>query len=552
MRKYMADFETNNNLDDCHVWAWYVCEIGNEGIFYKGVNIESFISTMFELGGVFYFHNLKFDAEFILNYLLKNGFESRKDIRKPGAKEVSTLMSRQGALYSIRINNGKTTVKLYDSLKIFTNMKVSKIAQAFDLPEGKGEIDYNKNRPNGYEPTAEEWDYIRRDVEIVSKALNFMFSQGMDKITMASNAMANYQDFFCKNFDKVFPILSIDEDNFIRESYFGGWVYLKPNFAGKIIKKSGIVLDNNSLYPFVMSTRLLPFGTPKMFEGKYKPNKRYPLYIQNFRATFKIKEGYLPTIRHKKAWLKAAEVDFYYDGNELDLTLTSVDFELFLEHYHIINIEYFGGIMFQGSTTLFTDFISNWAGVKEEATANNNQGLRTLAKYMMNSLSGKFALNPITYNKYPVYDGRIKYITDETPTERKPIYTAISSFITSYGRRLTIQSAQKNFDRFIYSDTDSLHLIGDELPEGLEIDDKKLGAWKIEKAFNKAKYLRPKSYIYHDGELHVVCAGMPADCYSQVNFLNFKINAKYYGHKTAKHVDGGIVLVEDYYTIREC
>lgn len=39
---YVADFETTTNADDCRVWAWGLCEIGNISNFIYGNNIISF------------------------------------------------------------------------------------------------------------------------------------------------------------------------------------------------------------------------------------------------------------------------------------------------------------------------------------------------------------------------------------------------------------------------------------------------------------------------------------------------------------------------------
>ena len=43
MRKFTADFETNVSEEDCRVWAYALCEIGNTDNFIYGNNIEDFI-----------------------------------------------------------------------------------------------------------------------------------------------------------------------------------------------------------------------------------------------------------------------------------------------------------------------------------------------------------------------------------------------------------------------------------------------------------------------------------------------------------------------------
>lgn len=89
----------------------------------------------------------------------------------------------------------------------------------------------------------------------------------------------------------------------------------------------------------------------------------------------------------------------------------------------------------------------------------------------------------------------VKYTLGEKEL-RKPIYIPVGAFITAWARNITISSAQTVYDRFLYADTDSLHLMGTELPENLDIDKVKLGAWKHEATFRRV--LHP-SEIVHRG-----------------------------------------------------
>ena len=54
-----------------------------------------------------YFHNLKFDGEFIIYWLLHNGFEHREDSEDLDKDTFSTLISDMGQFYSIEICFGK-------------------------------------------------------------------------------------------------------------------------------------------------------------------------------------------------------------------------------------------------------------------------------------------------------------------------------------------------------------------------------------------------------------------------------------------------------------
>ena len=107
---------------------------------------------------------------------------------------------------------------------------------------------------------------------------------------------------------------------------------------------------------------------------------------------------------------------------------------------------------------------------------------------------------------------------------------------------------------YIYSDTDSIHslLSIEELNQFCDIDPVKLGAWKHEGSFTKARFIRQKCYIEEiDGKLEITCAGMPKRCYNQVTWKNFRTGLTVGGKLTFKHVKGGVKLVPTDFTITE-
>ena len=123
MKKFTADFETATWLkDESFVWAWALCEIGNVENLKIGNSIESFFEEIKkEYNPVILFHNLKFDGEFILYYLLKNGYTYTEKLERKD-KTFSTLISDMGLFYQIEVyfEVGKKTRKVtfLDSLKI--------------------------------------------------------------------------------------------------------------------------------------------------------------------------------------------------------------------------------------------------------------------------------------------------------------------------------------------------------------------------------------------------------------------------------------------------
>ena len=580
MPTYVADFETTTNSEDCHVWAYAVCEVGKQENVLLGTTIDGFMKwCRDDIGNdKVLFHNLKFDGQFILNWLFKNGFTHTTDPYAKASNTFNTLISDKGLYYQIEVyfeKEGKKVNKVIfqDSYKLIP-LSVDGIAKAFKLPISKLSIDYSahNNLPIGSPLSYEEKEYIKNDVKIVAHAVEYFYSQGLDKMTIGSCALNEYKTIIKKsNFNKYFPTPKYHDD--VKQSYRGGFTYLNPKFAEKVVR-NGVVLDVNSLYPSVMYDSYLPYGTPIFFTGEYKHDPLYPLYTQMMRCQFKIKKGKIPTIQIKYSGLfKGNEYLTSSGDTEVVLCLNSVDLKLFFEQYDVYNIEYMSGWKFKSTRGLFRDYIEKWSKAKIEATINKNYGLRLIAKLFLNSLYGKFGTDTKIKSKIPYMseEGIVKF-RDSEIEEREGIYVAMASFITSYARLKTITAAQTIMDdynsgkskiQFVYADTDSLHCVSPDfsLPEGLEIDETKLGAWKFESKFNKAKFLRQKCYIENstediendnpEYELKITVAGMPKDCYQYVNFKNFKIGASYTGKKQPKNVVGGVVLEEVDFTIKK-
>lgn len=578
MIRYTADFETTTQFDDAHVWSWESCVIGNPDDYVRGVDIESFMQYCSQDERIIYFHNLKFDASYILSYALTHGWEHTTK-RKPEPYELTTLISNMGQFYSMKIcfPNGTITT-FYDSLKLI-RLSVEQIAKAYGLEYRKLEIDYDKPRPEGYQPTEHEWEYQHADVAIMSRALDILFSEGLTKMTQGSNALDDYKNIIGKkNFERYFPVLNEDVDSFCRKSYKGGATQVHDKYANMEISK-GMVLDVNSMYSWAMMYCNLPYGEPIHYEGKYKNDKYHPLYIAHINCMFELKEGFIPTIQLKHCGLFRG-TDFLKDSNGeyVDMYLTSVDLKLFFDHYHVYNIRYIDGYKFKQSNKLFTEYITKWYDIKRKATEEGNKGMRQISKDMMNSLSGKFGLRPTVQPKIPYYEDKLRFKMGELE-KRDSIYVPVVSFITSYGREKVLRSAQLNYDRFIYMDTDSLHLIGLEEPIGVEIDKTKLGAWDKEKVFERGYFIRAKSYIEEvsvsretkleliasekntesdfyeiDGDtrkLDITCAGMPKGCYQYVTYDNFRVGTEYDGKLRPVMSKKGTVLEKCTFTIRQ-
>lgn len=348
-----------------------------------------------------------------------------------------------------------------------------------------------------------------------------------------------------------FPPLDLKTDYDLRKAYKGGWTYLNPVFKNQEVGK-GIVLDVNSMYPSKMRDALLPYGEPVFFEGEYQYEERYPLYVQFIDCEFRIKDGYLPTIQIKGSMVYR-ENEYLTESTEITrLALTNIDLKLFLEHYEVEIHRYIGGYKFRGASGIFREYVDTFYAQKSQAKKDGNKGLEYHSKIYLNSLYGKYATNPRVRGKLPYLDenGVVKMrLTPEST--RKAMYLPVGIFVTSYARETIIRGAQKCYDRFIYADTDSLHLIGTELPEDIKIDNYKLGAFKLESTFDSAKFLRQKTYMEHINEYwNMKCAGLPESLKKQITFEEFRYGLKVNGKLMPKHVKGGIVLTETTFVIK--
>ena len=142
---------------------------------------------------------------------------------------------------------------------------------------------------------------------------------------------------------------------------------------------------------------------------------------------------------------------------------------------------------------------------------NDNKPLRTIAKLMLNNLGGKFATSSAQYEYVPVLTEDNKIVYALAPCEPgKTVYVPVAAFMTAYARRRIVKTAELFGDRFCYSDTDSVHVIGDSIPSAVEVDSLKLGYWDREFDFKEACYHAQKTYIEIGAdEVSLKACGLP-------------------------------------------
>lgn len=577
-RIFVCDFETTvfEGQTNTEVWASAFVELFTDNVVIHHSIVETML-YFFNLQSslTLYYHNLKFDGSFILDFLLvklkmqqafyiisqdpyKVKWLSTKDMPNNSFKYS---ISDMGQWYTITIKVNNHIIEIRDSYKILP-FSVERIGKSFGTKHKKLDMEYKGYRFAGCEITEEEKSYIKNDVLVVKEGLEIMYDDGHDKLTIGSCCLQEFRN----NFDRIdwnnhFPNvydLQLDtkkyvQENvgeYIRKSYKGGWCYVVKGKQSKLFTK-GITADVNSLYPsemHSMSGNKYPFGKPKFWCGNYIPNICFDeriYYFIRIKTRFYLKDGYLPFIQlkgnpnyNRNENLETSDIlgvdGKYYthyqdkDGNILDtrveLTLTMTDFELIKEHYELVDYEVLSGCYFTARVGIFDEYIDKFKKTKIESEG----AVRELAKLFLNNLYGKMASNTDSSFKVAyVKDNGVIGFKAVQENDKRGGYIPIGSAITSYARDFTIRAAQQNYygkDKrgFIYADTDSIHcnLNADEL-KGIKVHKTEFCCWDLESTWDIGYFVRQKTYIEHVFEkglkpcepfYNIKCAGMPQKC----------------------------------------
>ena len=584
--KYFAcDFETTvyEGQDYTEVWLSGAIELYTDKPYVFGS-----IDGLFDFfkkqrtNIIAYFHNLKFDGSFILDYLLIQEKMKQASIQSgsqenniswipPDDMQNGTFqyaISDKGQWYTIILKYRDRYIEFRDSLKLLP-FSLTAIGKSFNTPHKKLSMEYEGFRYANCPVTPQELEYFHNDLYVLKEALEIMFDQGHQRLTIGACCLNEFKTIITPDYYKqLFPNLyhvEIDPirheynnaGDYIRKAYRGGWSYLVKGKENKIFN-NGITADVNSLYPSVMSSESgcrYPVGLPKFWTVNFIPdeakiNDRY--YFIRIKTRFKIKPNMLPFIQIKGTlFYKPTECltssDIYdrhtgkyyktyidFDGIEKtprpELTLTCVDYKLFLEHYDVTDFEIIDGCYFDTEIGLFDDYIQRYQEIK----MNSKGALRTLAKLFLNNLYGKFAASTDSSFKY-AYEKEDKSIGFFEVEQHDKIagYIAIGAAVTSYAKNFTIRAAQENYygvdnAGFIYADTDSIHCdLSAEQLKGIKIHPNNFCCWKLEASWDKAIFVRQKTYIEHvtheDLEpiekpyYNIKCAGMPDKCKNLLN-----------------------------------
>nr|YP_010352581.1 hypothetical protein MFQ53_mgp44 [Bidens parviflora]UIR98934.1 hypothetical protein [Bidens parviflora] len=327
-----------------------------------------------------YFHNFsRFDGVLILKHLV-----CHHDYK------LKPLM-RNNRLYELLVYSGRRVLfRLRDSLNLLPGT-LNNLAKSLCPSLGsKGSLDYHDVRVDNLVSKKDQLiEYMKQDIlllgGIMQKAQEIYFDiyklDIVSKITLSSLALSIYRLRYYDEEDWPIYIPNQNQDRFIRKAYYGGHTDSYKPYGENLY-----YYDVNSLYPFIMKEYQMPGGEPVWY-GNLKDKDLDSLYgfIEAYVVCPKtINKPFLP-YREKNETLVFPTGEFVgvYYSEELKFARDL--------GYTVLPLS---GYIYEERESPFKEFVSSLFSSRLEAKKADNEALSYVYKTLMNSLYGRFGINP--------------------------------------------------------------------------------------------------------------------------------------------------------------
>jgi hypothetical protein len=305
--------------------------------------------------------------------------------------------------------------------------------------------------------------------------------------TLPSLAFSIWRTHYLK--DHKIPIITGEIYNFIKQSYTGGHIDVYKPWGINIFR-----YDVNSLYPYVMANFPMPVNNIMYFEGditKVNPEAfgffeckvTTPEYLERPLLQTKVKiNSKNSTVAPLGKW---RQVIFSEEINEYKKN--GYSFEILC------------GYTFD-KENIFKEYVNELYSIKQKSPKNSTWYLKS--KLLMNSLYGKFGMNPhlpvhliIDHEEIANYQNDDNIIVGVEPLSQNKVIislfneniiynfkinVSIASAITSYSRIYMSKFLGDNDLNIYYTDTDSIDV---DKPLDNKLVGKELGQFKLEIKF---------------------------------------------------------------------
>lgn len=497
------DTETSHNHCEenpfgwVYQWAYRLCDVVVYGrTASELVNSLIQIQSLYELDDtkkmIIYVHNLSYDITYLHRFLEQAFCEKAKIL----AIKPHKILTYQIGGFEFRCSY------------LLSNMSLDKWAQKLDTEHQKlvGTVDYDIIRYPWTELTQTDWNYMFGDVLTLYDCITKQMEHDNDNVRTIPLTSTGYvrRDVrnatrTDKNYRKWFndTRLNVATYPLAKRAFAGAYTHGNRFYSGRTIKGRIGHFDFKSEYPSVQMLEYFPVGKLLFY---YKFNKDKPLELskfdeickeycvlsQIFLINGKLKNGvtapYLQvakmigdytlfddrSVYSKKAHDNGRCINF---KGVATLAVTELDYDIITSQYDfdkiIIGNTY---ISMRGSIQdCIKNKINDYFIVKETAEKGY---FRDKTKNKLNGIYGMTATDIIRELIYINDD--FDYITEEqdTATALDKYYKSYNSFnnylygvwTTAHARHwlLTMISKVVGYDKYIYSDTDSIFFIYDD------------------------------------------------------------------------------------------
>ena len=317
--------------------------------------------------------------------------------------------------------------------------------------------------------------------------------------TLSSLSLGIYRTHFLLSNQQI-PLIGGDMFKDLHYGYTGGSVDVYSPYGENVYR-----YDVNSLYPDVMLNNLMPVGLPVYFEGNISLLETRPFGI--FKVKVKCLEGMnKPVLQHRiiaEYGARTISPIGFWEG-------TYFSEEIFNSVQLGYQVQIVRGYIFR-SSYLFKDYVSFLFDLK--MSSSKHDVLFTISKLLLNSLYGRFGMDPLkevhsvvgseksvqicsdyeVTNIIPLSSEKelISYRREFKEGSVPNISIPISLAVTAYARIAMTNYKSWSGSSVLYTDTDSV-----DLSNNLSLNKigRSLGLMKLEEFFDSAVFLAPKVY----------------------------------------------------------
>lgn len=540
---------------------------------YQFSDIESILINYSRMGFSveIYIHNMEFDL-----------------------RKIPQVFEKVNWKKSLMINGKLATLTckdytFHDSFKILP-MSLKKLSTGFNVEHGKLDLweAVQKTYPDKYKDSVDFLDRCDVDDSLFLEYLGYDVMSLYEVLQVIMNlsgiplskfvkrvSTASLSRFIFKNgyHDEPFksPLLSksdyeylcdykwdndLEIEDFIRESYCGG----RTEVFTPRLEVKGYHYDVNSLYPFVMKKGEYPIGKPQYTEDSLIAEKMYHNWKKDRNGLGFINcRVFIPQQPIPPLPVKMGKLCF--PCGEIYGTWTYEELEYAEKECGVEILEFYCGCHFSKTYPVFERFINVFSKIKEQASDNGNEPLRTFAKLIQNVGYGytgmrrddKTSLAPyediIKYEKVCFADKDAGFIEIPTDVDAEYIQVQVASYVTSRARLVLLKALRnviKKGGNVYYCDTDSI--VSDMPLDDKMVHKSKLGYWKLESQPIKGLFLKPKVYteLFENEEPTIKFKGVSKDTQKTLKYSDYE----YYYKELEDKVNDYIIVEKNRLTMR--